>query len=485
MTDPADANAAYRAGMAALETGAEEAALDVLEAARVLHPGDARLWHVSGLLHRALDDLPAALVACARAAALWPRDFGIAHLQARVALEAGLPATGLYERALRIERRDEAQAGLIEAIHAEHGAAAAIARLDGLLAGDPGWLPGHAYLARLRCVAGARDRMTASFERALEARPRDVYLWRELIITLMHAESFEAALAAIGRARTAAGPHPIFDANEAVCVDELGDHEKAQLLFAPLAGIDEIDLIVRRARNALRLARPLDAAALLEPRLAGEAPLVVPYLSAAWRLLDDPRWDWLEGDERLVGIYDLDLPAGLAAHLRTLHTGAHEPLEQSVRGGTQTEGNLLPRVESETVELRRILAEAVERHIAQLPPPDPAHPALGKRRDAPVRFSGSWSVRLTDGGHHASHFHPEGWFSSAFYVALPDAAEGHEGWLKLGEPHAELGLDLPPTRLIEPKPGRLVLFPSTIWHGTVPFAAGERLSVAFDVAPPL
>ena len=38
--------------------------------------------------------------------------------------------------------------------------------------------------------------------------------------------------------------------------------------------------------------------------------------------------------------------------------------------------------------------------------------------------------------------------------------------------------------MIEPKPGRLVLFPSTMWHGTEPFAAGERLTVAFDVARP-
>jgi hypothetical protein len=61
---------------------------------------------------------------------------------------------------------------------------------------------------------------------------------------------------------------------------------------------------------------------------------------------------------------------------------------------------------------------------------------------------------------------------------------GEEGWLKLGEPQAELGLDLEPFRKIEPKPGRLVLFPSTMWHGTIPFAEGERLTVAFDVAKP-
>ncbi|HYN45195.1 MAG TPA: putative 2OG-Fe(II) oxygenase [Allosphingosinicella sp.] len=483
--DPADGDAAYQAGMAALGTGGEAEALQWLEAARVFHPGDARLWHVSGLLHRALDDLAAALPSCARAASLAPRDFGIAHLHARVTLDAGLPAVALYERVLGIARRDIPQLGLIEAIRAEQGPAAAIERLDAVLAADPGWLEGHAYLARLRFLAGEPERVTASFERALAARPRDVYLWRELVITLIRAVRFEDALAAIARGRAAAGPHPIFDANEALCVDELGDHARAERLFAPLAHVDEVDLIVRRARNALRRGRPQEAASLLEPKLAEEAPFITPYLSAAWRLCDDARWQWLEGDERLAAVYDLEVPEGLADHLRTLHTSIAEPLDQSVRSGTQTEGHLLPRIEPVIQDFRRLLAAAVARHIAQLPAVDPQHPTLGKRRDAPVRFAGSWSVRLTDAGHHADHFHPEGWLSSAFYLAVPEMARGQEGWLKLGEPPSELGLDLPPTRLIEPRPGRLVLFPSTMWHGTIPFAAGERLSVAFDVATPV
>jgi hypothetical protein len=96
-------------------------------------------------------------------------------------------------------------------------------------------------------------------------------------------------------------------------------------------------------------------------------------------------------------------------------------------------------------------------------------------------------VRLTGEGFHVNHVHPAGWISSAFYVALPEASMGgvtHSGWLSLGEA-TELGLDLPPVRMVEPKPGRLVLFPSTMWHGTRSFAAGERLTVAFDVARPL
>ena len=39
-------------------------------------------------------------------------------------------------------------------------------------------------------------------------------------------------------------------------------------------------------------------------------------------------------------------------------------------------------------------------------------------------------------------------------------------------------------RAIQPKPGRLVLFPSYMWHGTIPFHADAvRTTIAFDVVP--
>ena len=59
--------------------------------------------------------------------------------------------------------------------------------------------------------------------------------------------------------------------------------------------------------------------------------------------------------------------------------------------------------------------------------------------------------------------------------------EAKEGWLEIGRPPPELKVDLPPLRLEEPRPGKLVLFPSYVFHGTRPFGAGERLTVAFDV----
>ncbi|WP_310468749.1 putative 2OG-Fe(II) oxygenase [Sphingomonas sp.] len=158
-----------------------------------------------------------------------------------------------------------------------------------------------------------------------------------------------------------------------------------------------------------------------------------------------------------------------------------------MRGGSQTDGPLLSRVDPRVRTLREAIVGAVRRHIDNLPEPDPGHPLLARPRDRRIRFSGSWSVLLRGGGRHSNHVHPQGWISSALYVALPGRTAGDPpdaGWLTLGEPQAELGLGLPPLRKIEPRPGQLVLFPSWMWHGTVPFAEGERLTVAFDVAPP-
>ena len=103
-----------------------------------------------------------------------------------------------------------------------------------------------------------------------------------------------------------------------------------------------------------------------------------------------------------------------------------------------------------------------------------------------MAFGPSWSVRLAGGGYHAAHFHPGGILSSACYISLPSdmaGSDGKAGWLEIGRPPPELGLDLPPLASFEPVPGRLALFPSFLFHGTRPFTGGERLTVAFDLVP--
>ena len=491
VADPRNADSVFKAGATAVRKGLAAEALPLVEAGVANHPDDARMWQVLGLAYRQLEDLAPAVEALRKAADLAPSDPLIAHTHARAMLEAGLPATGLFDRAHLLAPNDgSVLLGRVAALFAEGRLDDAVIGLEDQLRRNPGWLPGHALVARLRWLRGDRGSFASSFEQALRTAPRDVALWREWIETLIHADRFDDALAVLARGREAAGPHEIFDLLETICMAEKGETGAADGLFGKLGPIRHVLLAVRYMRHLLRAGRPDEAASFVEPWLSGQdANLLWPYASLAWRLTGDPRWAWLEGDPALIGIYDIRdrIPSldALAERLRALHHALGQPLEQSVRGGTQTDGPLFARIEPEIRSLRAAIVETVERHIAQLPPFRPGHPMLIARR-APIRFAGSWSIRLAGEGYHVNHLHPAGWISSAFYVALPEAGMGdseHAGWLSLGEA-TELGLDLPPIRLVEPRPGRLVLFPSTMWHGTRPFAAGERLTVAFDVAPP-
>jgi Flp pilus assembly protein TadD len=449
------------------------------------------LWNVHGLLLRQLDRRKEALQSLRRAAELAPASARIAHALARTLYEAGLPSLQAYGRALQLAPTDtEVLAGMTSAFVAEGQTDAAIEGLDRILSRSPHWVEGHVLLAKLRWAQGEREGFTRSFDSAIKAMPQNLDLRREQIIALQHAEQWEAALQVIAEGRAAVGEQPLFAANEAIVYAETGEFERAETLFASFVDHPDATVQVRRVRHYLRWGRPQDADAIIVKWTGRpEAFMFWPYASVAWRMLDDPRWDWLEGDDRFFGIYDLSdhLPPldVLADTLRKLHTLSGQPLEQSLRGGTQTDGDIFTHIDPVLIQLREAIRAAVVEHAAQLPERVEGHPLLGPPRE-PIRFSGAWSVRLRSRGFHANHVHPAGWISSALYIVLPpDLGRDGAGYLTLGEPTVPtFNIDMAPFRTIEPKPGRLALFPSYTFHGTRPFGEGERITVAFDVAVP-
>lgn len=490
---PATSDDAAELARSALSEAREETALPIVRAAAE-RATDARLWQWTGLLERALDEHEQALSSFETAAALDPTDASIAHGRARVALEAGIPAIDLFETALSLAPGNgEILLGYAAAMFAQGLGERAEQVLDLALARSPLWLQGHMQLAQLRATLGKRQLVTLTVERALRSQPLQEQLWTTLFAILVQGQEFTALDEAVARARSNSEPSAPILLHEAIAAAELNQTDRADRLFAALPDQLRASSQVWQIRHLLRSGRICEAVAAIDRELETDrAAITWPYASVAWRLAGDPRCKWLEADERLVSVFDLseELPAidNLEQELRPLHRAKGEYLDQSVRGGSQTDGPLFSRIDPETRALRAAVVRAVERHVQNLPAPDPMHPLLRRARDRPVRFSGSWSVLLRGGGHHSNHVHPQGWISSAFYVALPPRSPNEPesaGWLTLGEPQTELGIDLPPFRAIEPKIGQLVLFPSWMWHGTVPFESGERLAVAFDVRPPI
>jgi Flp pilus assembly protein TadD len=276
-------------------------------------------------------------------------------------------------------------------------------------------------------------------------------------------------------------------------------HDEAGVVYDALLARHggSVDLYRRAAEPALLRGDPGKAAWLCEQALAlepGEGSCLA-LLSIASRMLEDGRDDFFNRYDTLVRSFDLEPPEGfsdmasfnaeLNQALDRLHPTTGEFLGQSLRGGTQTPDNLFGVGHPLVSRLKARIDACVQRYIDELPE-DAAHPFLSRRAGG-FGYAGSWSSRLGDRGFHVNHLHPMGWISSCYYVAVPDAVKdeaAQQGWIKFGEPSLEVALKTPVRRTIQPAPGRLVLFPSYMWHGTIPFHdAVARTTIAFDVVP--
>lgn len=241
----------------------------------------------------------------------------------------------------------------------------------------------------------------------------------------------------------------------------------------------------RKARDAA------ERALAIEP----ESQISLAVWGLALRALGDPREEQMNDVESLVRLYEITAPEGygamddfnrdLNAYLNRLHIDRRECIDQTLRTGTQTLGNLFGAGHAPVELLREEIDKAVADYVARMPD-DAEHPLYRRRRQR-FGYAASWSSRLRDCGFHTNHVHPKGWISSAYYVAVPDAvenAETKEGWIKFGEPNLPSGIGDAVRRMVQPRPGVLVLFPSYLWHGTVPFHSKEsRTTIAFDATP--
>jgi Flp pilus assembly protein TadD len=215
----------------------------------------------------------------------------------------------------------------------------------------------------------------------------------------------------------------------------------------------------------------------------------------ALRMLGDPRYRELLDYQHLVRAEPIDVPDGwpgldaylaeLVADLERAHTLRAHPIGNSLREGSQIQ--LAPQ--NSPFASIRAFPQAIDGPIRRYMQAigiggDP----MRKRNTGRYAISGIWSVRLRPHGFHVNHYHPEGWISSACYLHLPRAIEraGGEGWLQFGEPAFPTNPILEPEYFVKPSPGLLALFPSYMWHGTVPFSGSpedRRLTIAFDVVP--
>ena len=365
--------------------------------------------------------------------------------------------------------------------------------------------PDNAHLHRVRArmhweLEASGDPMQLLWQSA-RAAPGSADLWCTLAELLHRLERKDEACAALAEARSLGCPDsPEFCLVEATSLAWQGRDDEAtrQLDALDRACPGHRGIKLAFAQHVLSNGDPARAESLCAEVLQ-QAPtdqLALAYRGIAWQLLEDPRESWLLDYERMISQVNVSPPEGydstaaffdaLAEVLTSLHRTRAHPIEQSLRGGTQTNGYLFRLKAPLLRELEAQIRIAVGDILSAFPK-HPDHPFWGRRpRHDRVRFSGAWSVRLNSAGFHTNHMHPAGWMSSALYIALPDEVRAgqEEGHIQFGVPLLDKDLALPPRRVVKPEVGTLVLFPSYMWHGTIPFHSQQpRLTVAFDLLP--
>jgi Flp pilus assembly protein TadD len=225
----------------------------------------------------------------------------------------------------------------------------------------------------------------------------------------------------------------------------------------------------------------------------------IAYEATASRVLGTALYTELYDYDQLVRCYDVECPTGwssmaelneaLEKTLTQRHQFATHPFDQSLRNGSQTARSLLADHDAAIRGILDAFAAPLADYAAQIAARGPSTLVAGGRGARPV-IDKCWSVQLRREGFHVNHIHPEGWISSAYYIAVPDEVIDptlKSGWIKFGEP----AMPVPgctPELQIQPRAGQLVLFPSYMWHGTNPIhGPSPRMTIAFDAVgrPPI
>jgi len=506
---PAYAGAWTELGLSALRLNQLSVAKSALERAVELEPDSASAWHALGNTEHANQQWEAAEAALRRAlelapqaTAIWINLGSVLRLRGRADL-----AIACFERAQTLGHVGPELGDALAGAWLDKGEPQqSLALAREVVRAFPAFVPGQVTLAHLLweyggALAPGEDAL-AAFRAAAAAQPAHFELQLSLARFLLAAARPDEALHHIRRLRRAAD-QPSLASLEASTLQAVGQVEAAGRLYAALnneVGLRDPIFLNEYVRHLLSGGQiELAASRALEAtQIEPHNQLAWAYLSTAWRLLDDRREHWLCDYDNLITLHHVEPPAGftdsdafvraLQQTVEPLHLATREPVQQSLRGGSQTPGRLFGRDVPILVDTREALVHTVKRWLQTLQV-DPKHP-FRSRIGAEVAICGSWSVKLWSSGKHVNHIHPQGWISSAFYLALPPSVtepvegDSRAGFIQFGQPPIELGLNLPPRRTIRPEIGKLALFPSYMWHGTVPFAdAQPRISIAFDMTP--
>jgi len=439
--DPHAVDALVNVGMVHLQLDDARAAITRLNAAILLIPNDAQPHMLLGNAYESLQQSEKAIPCFQRAIELDPGDPQVHHNLA-VALNS-------------VDRLDEAIAA--------YGRALEIL---------PDYAQAHSNLAQAQQLAGRYDEAIASARAAIELRPDFDEAYRNLGNALYDASQLDDAAEAY---RQVLALNPTYE-------------PVRQALITTLMKKTEHGQALEVCDEGLRLTPG-------RATLLAYKGVVLEHLGehdAAGQLTDLDQLVWttriaVPDDFRdLEDFHDSLKRHALGHGTMVVETGGeYGRFNKATRDGGFIRG-LHNEPKGPIAAFEKIIESAIEAYLDSLSI-DPSHPFLAAR-PTNGRFD-IWGNFLGESGNLTSHHHPAGWVSGVYYSQIPGAVTTtdptHGGWIEFGRPHPTIPEPaMERIRFIRPEEGILILFPSYIFHRTIPNpTADERISFSFDLCP--
>ncbi len=431
--DPGSVQARTYCGAALLDLQRTKEAVQLLQAAILMDPENVDALCYLGNAQQETGRLAAAEKSYRQALAIRP-EFARAHNNLGVLLKnlgRKDDAAASFRQAVEFEPRNaQAYNNLSEVLLEMDDTSEAIAAARRAMEIEPRYPEACNSHGAALSKAGRIDDAIAAFESALSLRPKFIFALNNLAVALIDAGRPGEALEACERSLEIDPASVYALASKSVALSELGDREALEVLV-------DFDRHIHT-----RIVDPAEAFADLA-----------------------------------------DFNSALAQHVCNHPTLVYELAHTATRKGRHT-GDLLREPKGPVAALEILISDAVEDYIRALPQ-NPGHPLAAS---APKNWQlNIWAVVLEGAGHQVPHTHESGWLSGVYYAKVPDAvgasAEKAAGWIVFGRPQDLYRAKNPPAvRLIQPREGLMVLFPSYFFHGTIPTECQDtRVSIAFDI----
>jgi tetratricopeptide (TPR) repeat protein len=368
------------------------------------------------------------------------------------------------------------------------------ALIESALAEQPGTGQYHANLGQVMLLAGDEAAAGQAYRRCVAVDPTNALAWMNFGNILLKAERIleaeECFLKALASEQNLAEAH----AGLGFVLQRQHRRKEAIAAFERAASLDPDNPALQSNLGGLLL--EIGALGKAVARL-GRAVALAPenadcriHLGVAHHFAGDP--------ETALGHYD----AALVLQPGNVRAVSYKGLALVALGRNRKAGNIFDH--ERLIVIKQISAVqgyegpkalnlALEHEIL-------AHPTLMANHTGKTTRGGGQTGELLGpsqgpfaalehlGGYQDPHNHPGGVLSGVYYVKLPAsirAAAEDSGGIAFGRANARFGhAELPGRRIIRPKEGRSVLFPSHFWHHTIPFHSAEkRISIAFDLIP--